>query len=214
MDIFSVTGNIVHSFPEFLKNRLEKTVFLQPQVNLPDRHTGTHVGIVFGGATGRVEKAIELYKQGYIDYFLTTGGIGPYSIDRGIEEAEAYAVELIKAGVPDNRVWIESQSVTTEENIKFSMERLTKEAETITGFIYPILITSGFHLKRARALFEAELTHVRRASPVGCNIAHSHWCACPFGICEPRTWRNHTKGCALVAKEAFGLFRSRLRGKI
>lgn len=215
MDIFNITGSIVYHFPRFLKNRLEKAVFIQPQTNLPERHTGTHVGIVFGGATGRIEKAIELYKQGLIDYFLVSGGIGPYSEDQELAEAEIYANTLIAAGVPDNHIWIENRSTNTVENIEFSMEILTREAAQFNyGFIYPILISSGFHLKRVHALFENALTHARRSSPNGCNIAHSHWAASPFGICEPNTWRQTSAGCALVAKEAYGLLTHRLHGKI
>ena len=215
MDIFNIVGNIVYRFPRFMKDQLERAVFLHPQDNLPERHTGTHVGIVFGGATGRVEKAFELYKQGYIDYFLVSGGIGPYSENQELAEAEIYANWLIAHGVPDNHIWIENRSVSTVQNVEFSIEMLAKEAAQFTyGFIYPIIITSGFHLKRTHALFETALTHVRRSSPNGCNIAHSHWSASPFGICEPTTWRRTTAGCALVAKEAYGLFTNRLRGKI
>jgi hypothetical protein len=215
LDIFSITGTIVYYFPNFLKNWLEKITFIYPQENLPDRHTGTHVGIVFGGGTGRIEKALELYKQGHVDYFLVTGGIGPYSENQELAEAEIYANYLIDHGVPDNHIWIENRSINTVENIKYSMERLVQEANNGSyGFLYPILITSGFHLKRTYALFEKALSKARHASENGCSIAHAFWSASPFSICEPETWRHTKPGCALVAKEAYGFVINRLSGKI
>ena len=215
MSIFKIAGRIVLRFPKFLKDWLEKAVFLLPQTKLPEQHTGTHVGIVVGGGTGRIEKAIEAYKQGLVDYFLVSGGIGPYSINRSEAEAETFANLLIAAGVPDNHIWIENQSVNTVENVKNSMEILIKKAEKFNyGFIYPIIFTNGFHLKRVYSLFESYLSRVRHSSVNGINIAHSSWVACPFPCCELTTWRNSEEGCARVAKEAFRLFAYRLTGKI
>ena len=215
LSLSKLIGNIVYRLPDFIKSWLENVVFLCPQENLPNRHTGTHVGVILGGGSGRIEKALELYKQGYIDYFLVSGGIGPYSENQSEAEAEGYANKLIAAGVPDNRIWIENRSTNTVENIQFSMEILARRSEQSTyGFIHPIIITSGYHLKRAHVLFEAALARVRRSSPNGCSIAHSYWSASPFGICELDTWRLSADGCARVVKEAIGLFVHRLTGKI
>ena len=215
MSILTLTGRIVLRFPRLLKDWLEKTVFLLPQTKLPERHTGTHVGIVVGGGTGRIETAIEAYKQGLVDYFLVTGGIGPYSINPDLAEAEIFANQLIEAGVPDNHIWIENQSVNTIENVKYSMKILAREAGRFSyGFIYPIIFTNGFHLKRVYLLFEKSLSRIRRLSAYGVNIAHFSWIACPFPCCELTTWRNSEEGCGRVAKEAFRLFIYRLTGKI
>lgn len=215
MDIFGLIGSIVYHFPRFIKDRMENAVFLHPQEKLPDRHTGTHIGIVIGGATGRIEKAIELHKQGIVDYFLVTGAIGPYGTDHELAEAEVYAEQLIKSGIPDNHIWIENRATNTVESIKYSMEILTREAKQVEyGFVYPIIITSGFHLKRAHALFEKALSSVRRSSGFGTNIAHSFWSASRFTPCEPSTWRHSEVGCAIVAREAFRLLTYRLSGKI
>ncbi len=215
MSIFGILGSIVLRLPKFIKDQLEKAVFLQPQENLPERRTGTNVGIVIGGADGRVEKAIELYKRGLIDYFLVSGGIGADSIDKDLTEAENYANTLIAAGIADNHIWIENRSTNTLENVEYSTEILARQAEQPShGFIYPIIITSGFHLKRTHALFEKSVSRIRRTSAFGISIAHSGWSAAPFASCELNTWRNTKKGCTKVAKEAVCLFIYRLIGKI
>lgn len=215
MDIFDITGRIVEHFPKFIKDRMEKAVFLQPTEKLPDRQTGTRVAIVVGGATGRVENALRLYKLGIVDYFLVTGGIGPYSVNQQLAEAEIYAETLIKEGVPDNHIWIENESISTPENIKYSMEILLREAKQLPhGYLQPIIITSGFHLKRTVALFEKALKDARYGSESSATIVHAYWSASRFTPCEIDTWRTNRIGCAFVAKEAIRLFTYRLTGKI
>ena len=215
LSLFNFVGSVVYRFPKFLKNILGKVVFLEPQQQLPNHHTGTNVAIVIGGATKRVEKALELYHKGIIDYFLVTGGIGPYSLNGDALEAKGYADKLTKEGVLKDHIWIEDRSINTYENIKFSMEILTREAkQTNFGFVTPIIITSGFHIKRARALFEHALNEVRHASKFGTNITRPCWAASEFIPCEKDTWFLHEIGCSLVAKEAFRLFTYRLTGKI
>ena len=215
MNIFSIAGSIVLRLPKFIKDKLEKIVFLDPQTKLPERRSGTHVGVVVGGGDGRIETAIEFYKQGLIDYFLVTGGIGPYSVNKDVAEAEEYANELIKAGVQDNHIWIENSSTNTVENVEYSMQLLTREAGKFEyGFIYPIIFTNGFHLKRTYLLFEKALFKARDSTMYGVRIAHFSWVACPFACCELTTWRNNKDGCARVAKEALGLLAHRLSGQI
>ena len=204
LNIFDIAGNIIYRFPLFIKTKLESAVFINPQENLPERHTGTNIAIVIGGNRG-IEKALELHKKGLIDYFLVSGGT----------VADTNAAELKKHGIPENRIWIENRSTNTPESIKYSMEILLAEAKNFEfGFIYPIIITDGFNMKRIHALFENVLMKARHASPSGVSIAHSSWASSPFASCEPNTWRYTEYGCATVIKEAFYLLIYRLTGKI
>ncbi|MBR0134546.1 YdcF family protein [Candidatus Saccharibacteria bacterium] len=216
MSILNIIGSIVYRLPNFIKDKLEKIVFLNPQIKLPDRHTGgAHVAIIPGGATGRIEKALELYRCGVIDYFLVSGGIGRYSVNKDYSEAEEYAQTLADSGVPDNHIWIENSSTNTIENMAFSTKILVKRSQqSVNGFVHPIVITSGFHLKRTVSLLEKDITKIRRKTPMGLSITQPYWAPAPFASCELSTWRDTPLGCGRVTKEAICLFLYRLRGKI
>ena len=216
MDIFDVTGKIVKHFPKFIKRRMGKIVFLEPPEKLPKQRRNTNVVIVFGGGAGRIEHALNLYQNGTIDYILVTGGIGPYSENQEMAEAELYAEFLIKSGVPDNRIWIENESISTIENVKFSIPILIKESfKDINRQFNLILVTSGFHMKRVRALFKKALRRTRNSSPIAYSIFnHIYWSSSPCPKCERETWYKSERGCALVTKEAVRLISYRVLGKI
>lgn len=121
------------------------------------------VGIVLGGFTrttakpndrvhfqkgvDRILHAIELYKMGKIDKILISGGTSRI-IGEKKKEAENLLPFLIQLGIPKSDIVIEKESRNTHENALFSKEILKD---------YPgkyLLITSAFHMKRAKACFD------------------------------------------------------------
>lgn len=125
------------------------------------------VGIVLGGMSefnndlqvlsirrggDRIWQAITLYKKGKIKKILLTGDNG-YITDRGLHESDQMKEVLVSWGIPEKDILVESVSKNTHEN---ALE--TKKLLTVS---YPhvekcLLITSGVHMRRAKACFERE----------------------------------------------------------
>lgn len=89
---------------------------------------------------GRIRKAFELYRKGFIKQIILTGGNAPGEIS----ESEAAYKYLRNLDVPEENLRLETQSSTTTLQIKFlSREYYNKQNSK------PILIVSdGFHLTR------------------------------------------------------------------
>ena len=66
-------------------------------------------------------------------------------------EAKIAKRMLVSLGVPENMILVETKSINTTQNAKFSAEILREQ-----GFSRPILVTSAFHMKRAVLNFEKQ----------------------------------------------------------
>lgn len=81
---------------------------------------------------------------------IVSGGQGD---GENISEAECMARELTARGIPQQQIWLEDQSTTTRENLRFSMELIEKRTGSRPEEIG--LITSEYHQFRANR-FAAE----------------------------------------------------------
>jgi uncharacterized SAM-binding protein YcdF (DUF218 family) len=98
----------------------------------------------------RIWQAITLYKKGKIKKILISGGSG-YVSGRGLKEAKQLKEVLTLWGIPGIDIITEESSRNTHEN--------ALETQNILNRSYPhlnkkLLITSGFHMRRAKACFE------------------------------------------------------------
>lgn len=89
----------------------------------------------------RLERALELYSQGYADKIIVSGGQGD---NEPMSEAQAMRIWLEAEGVPKERILTEDQSTSTYENIKYSKPIMEQE-----GFQTAIIVSNDFHLYRA-----------------------------------------------------------------
>jgi uncharacterized SAM-binding protein YcdF (DUF218 family) len=125
------------------------------------------VGIVLGGmfefdndvkqlsvrrGADRIWQALALYKKGKIKKILITGGSG-YVTDRGLNEAKQLKPYLIQIGIPEKDIIIEINSKNTYENAVETKKILVRSYPHIKKCL---LITSGQHMRRARAIFKKE----------------------------------------------------------
>jgi uncharacterized SAM-binding protein YcdF (DUF218 family) len=97
----------------------------------------------------RIWQTISLYKSGKIDRILITGDHG-YIIDKGLHEASQLKEILIHWGIPEHVIITETKSKNTYENAvesKKIIDRLFPNSKSI------LLVTSGKHMRRARACF-------------------------------------------------------------
>ena len=90
---------------------------------------------------GRLDEALRVYNQGLAPYIVVAGGQGP---GEDITEAEAMKRYLVERGVPADRVILEDKSTSTEENLRFSLQRMREH-----GLSSAIIVSNRYHLLRA-----------------------------------------------------------------
>ncbi len=107
----------------------------------------------------RVDKALMLYKLGFIDQILCTGGI----FQKGQKQPiSAVMMEYLEEqGVPKVALLTETQSLDTIENIKFALALLKKrglfEGITSTEDLRIVVISERLHVRRIEVSLRAQL---------------------------------------------------------
>lgn len=101
----------------------------------------------------RTAEAVELYRAGRAPLIIFTGGVGTYPPSEG-RVAARYAEEL---GVPVEDIRFEEQSTSTWANAQGAWEIGQNDAVTRA-----IVVSDGFHLARAKRIFQdAGFKHVQ-----------------------------------------------------
>ena len=105
----------------------------------------------FNAAASRFTQTLELYKMGKIKKILLTGGSGNILLKEPSEATEAEKL-LLRLGVPQQDIILEPNSRSTYENAFYTKKILDQS--------YPntrcLLITSAWHMKRARGCFNGQ----------------------------------------------------------
>lgn len=89
----------------------------------------------------RCESALKAWQAGQAPTIIACGGRGS---DEPIAEAEAMRAWFIKNGVPENRIFTDTASKDTRENLKNARAIMTEH-----GFESAAVCTSDYHLKRS-----------------------------------------------------------------
>ncbi len=123
------------------------------------------VGIVLGGMAeynndlevlsvrrsgDRMIQALSLYHAGKIDKILISGDSG-HLTDQGLHEAKQFRELLISWNIPEDDILIEEISKNTYENAVETKKVLDKQMPEDYS---ALLITSGIHMRRAKACFD------------------------------------------------------------
>jgi len=131
------------------------------------------VGVVLGGYTSydRVNKAGHfnmssdrfiqvalLYKKGYIRKIIVTGGQNGFTDEGDYVEAEFVASNLMDLGIPASDIYVEGKSRNTVENAEYSYKILDSLGLKKNKVV---LITSAFHMPRAKETFEKAGFNIR-----------------------------------------------------
>lgn len=105
--------------------------------------------IQFIGSADRVFQGVELYKKGFIKKIFISGGSGSVTNPEMIESkfVKDYFVNI---GIPEEDILIEYNSQNTHQNAVETKKVL--DSLKINGT--QLLITSGFHLPRAKKCFD------------------------------------------------------------
>ena len=99
--------------------------------------------------TDRLWQALNLYHAHKIKKILVSGDHG-YITDRGLHEAQQIKEVLIAWGIPKEDIITEETSRNTHENAIETQQLLAQKFPHFRSFL---LITSGRHMRRARACF-------------------------------------------------------------
>jgi len=102
----------------------------------------------------RVERAVELQREGFAPTVIFTGGVG----DAGYSEAAVAAQTARELGLPASAIVMERASTSTEENARFAAA--TSRASRV------LLVTDAYHVFRAERVFGRYFAQVRGVGTV------------------------------------------------
>ena len=117
----------------------------------------------FGGAVDRILSGIDLFKNNKASLLILTKGQLPWSL--GIPEGEYLKEFAIKFGVPEESILLTDNVQNTDQEAK-SVKKLLNSNDAKV-----ILITSAFHMPRAKKVFEASNIKV---IPFAVDFINSH----------------------------------------
>ena len=99
-----------------------------------------------------VDRAVELFKKGYGDIMIFSGGLGKITSKIWNEtEADRFAKRAIELGVPEKKIYKEDKSTNTGHNFLFTKELIEREKLNIHSLI---IVCKPFDEKRAYACFK------------------------------------------------------------
>lgn len=116
-----------------------------------DQKCKADVAIILGAATyggevspvyqERINHGITLYKEGYVEKLIVTGGVG-----NGNHESDAYIAKqyAVAQGIPEADILIEDTSTITQENLEN-----TKAIMDENGYGTAILVSDPLHMRRS-----------------------------------------------------------------
>lgn len=105
--------------------------------------------VVSGGdTTARTDAGITLLENGWADTIIFSGAAQDKS---GPSNAAAMKLHALEEGVPEDAILIEELSETTAQNAQNTQSLFTNNAIDTA-----ILVTSGYHQRRASLSFEAD----------------------------------------------------------
>lgn len=121
------------------------------------------------GAGDRVLYAARLYKQGYAQHILLSGGYIGWMGTHITTPAEEMAQILELMDIPPNALWLQNLSQNTYEDAAFSAKILKEK-----GIQKIILVTSAAHMPRSVELFKAQGFDVVPA-PTDYSVTETEW---------------------------------------
>ena len=114
---------------------------------MPDSPDVAGVGALCASPANRLLTAVRLQRKLGVPILLSGGQV--YE-DTGAEAKIARRI-LIDLGVPESKILVETRSINTTQNARYSAEILRAQ-----GLTQPILVTSAFHMKRAVLNFKKQ----------------------------------------------------------
>lgn len=150
---------------------------------------------VFGSkSTLRIERAVELYKQGYAPKIMISGKGPFYEQKETLSEAEKLGQYAIDHGVPQEALILEKESITIPDNVKRSLNLLEKKSIPHESII---LVNSPFSQRRGWA-------HFSKMSEVGTTLIRVN-ARTVYRQFSKDGWYKDEVGVKVIVKEFFSL---------
>jgi uncharacterized SAM-binding protein YcdF (DUF218 family) len=121
------------------------------------------------GAADRLIYAARLYHQGSAPVILVSGGSINWLDSRTISAAEEMVVVLGWLGVPEEDIWLQTESRNTYEDALYSTQILVEQ-----DVEHILLVTSAMHMPRSVALFEKQGLEITPA-PTDYSLTDADW---------------------------------------
>lgn len=102
----------------------------------------------------RVPAAAKLYFGGKAEYLLFSGGKAQQTAHGFMPEYISMLRASQELGIPQDRIFCETEAFTTAENLDFSREIIKSR---LPGCRKIILVTTAYHMRRAKLLAERRL---------------------------------------------------------
>ena len=110
-----------------------------------DKPKNADVIVVLSGDKGtRAQYAVTLYKQGYANKIILSGGI----VYNKTTMAQLMAEQAVELGVPSKNIILEDKADSTFDNAIFTRDILLKN-----DFRSAIIVTSDYHTRRSKMIF-------------------------------------------------------------
>ena len=119
----------------------------------------------------RINHAVDLYNDGYVETIIMTGGVGEGNIRSEADIAREYAEQQ---GVPAESIYIEENSGITDENLR-NAKSIMKEHNLDTALI----VSDPLHMKRAM-LYAHDHEMKAYSSPTPTSLYRSWKTKLPF----------------------------------
>lgn len=129
--------------------------------NYSDAPVESDVIVMLGGDGGRMQKAAELYHEGYAEFVLITPVVESDSLSQSTKLALEY-------GIPEEALIKEYKASSTYTNATITMEIMEDH-----GFDSALVVTSDYHVKRSKYIFDKlndgdfEFKYIASLSPEG-----------------------------------------------
>jgi uncharacterized SAM-binding protein YcdF (DUF218 family) len=142
-----IIGLSVFLQPDDLRS-CHETISSQP----PCEAVGAIVAVSGGDTNARTDEAIHLYKNGWSNILIFSGAAQDKS---GPSNAAVMQARAIAAGVPKANIFLDEYAATTKQNAENTQTIFA--SQNIKSII---LVTSGYHQRRASLEFEKRATGV------------------------------------------------------
>jgi len=119
---------------------------IKPDQSSKCKKSDAIVAVSGGDTNARLSKSIELFKNGWADKLIFSGAAQDKS---GPSNARAMKISAINSGVDETKILIDENSESTKQNASNTSEIFTKE-----GIKNAIIVTSGYHQRRASVEFK------------------------------------------------------------
>ncbi len=119
----------------------------------------------------RINHAVDLYNDGYVNAIIMTGGVGEGNIRSEADIAREYAVQQ---GVPADVIFKEEDSSITAENLEMAKRVMSEQ-----GFDTALIVSDPLHMKRAM-MYADDLGMKAYSSPTPTSLYRSWKTKLPF----------------------------------